>query len=308
MAVLLTNNAASKLASSLTASATTLSVSSGEGAKFPNPTGGNWAPITLIKANGTLEIVRCTARSGDALTIVRAQEGTAAMAFAVGDRVELRLTAAAVAEFMQDSQFSTFIKTLIPAADAAAARATLGAQQSGTALEVIRPLTPAADRLPYYNGSNAASLATLTAFARSLLDDADAAAGRTTLGAAPLDNPAFTDKITAPTGLFLYTQEKIQALGTSSGARTAVVTDGSYLQATANGTAATWSFTVAPTSGYATSWVLELTNGGLSAQTFTGVLWDEGQAPIMPASGTSIIVFTRAGGVTRGYLAAGDSK
>lgn len=50
------------------------------------------------------------------------------------------------------------------------------------ALSTIGGLTPAADRLPYYTGAAAAALATFTAFGRSLLDDADAAAGRTTLG------------------------------------------------------------------------------------------------------------------------------
>ena len=96
MAVLLANNATSKLASSLTAAATTLSVTTGEGAKFPIPTGGDWFPLTLIKSSGALEIMRCTARSGDVFTVTRAQEGTAAQAFSSGDRVELRLTKAVI--------------------------------------------------------------------------------------------------------------------------------------------------------------------------------------------------------------------
>ena len=50
------------------------------------------------------------------------------------------------------------------------------------ALQTIGGLIPAADRLPYYTSSSAAALATLTAFARTLLDDADAATSRTTLG------------------------------------------------------------------------------------------------------------------------------
>lgn len=93
MGVILANNAVSRLSASLAIGATTLSVVSGEGAKFPTPTGGDWFPLTLVKASGVLEIMHCTTRSGDVLTVARAQEGTAAQAFTAGDRVELRITA-----------------------------------------------------------------------------------------------------------------------------------------------------------------------------------------------------------------------
>lgn len=108
MPALITNNAASRLASTITGSSTSLSVTSGEGAKFPSPGAGEWFPVTLLKSDGSLEIVRCTARSGDVLTVTRGQEGTSAQAFSVGDRVELRLTAAAIGEFAQASAANTF--------------------------------------------------------------------------------------------------------------------------------------------------------------------------------------------------------
>lgn len=94
MGLKLKNNAVSRLASNIAAGAVSLSVTPGDGALFPTLAAGDYFPATLIRASDSaIEIVRVTARSTDVFTITRAQEGTAALAFVSGDRVELRMTA-----------------------------------------------------------------------------------------------------------------------------------------------------------------------------------------------------------------------
>ena len=100
MTQLFANNAASELASAVASGDVSLTLKSGDGAKFPGPVGGDFFLVTLYQKVGqdeiNHEIVKCTARAGDVLTIERAQEGTTARAFNVDDPVELRLTAGAL--------------------------------------------------------------------------------------------------------------------------------------------------------------------------------------------------------------------
>lgn len=91
---LFTNNARSTLASGISNVATTIAVATGEGALFASPSGGDWQDITLDDGVN-IEIVHLTARSGDTLTVTRAQEGTTGVAFSTGAKVEARFTAGA---------------------------------------------------------------------------------------------------------------------------------------------------------------------------------------------------------------------
>jgi hypothetical protein len=93
MGIKLSNNANATLAASITSSATSITVTSGQGARFPTLSAGDYFYATLIDTSNNLEIVKCTARSTDVLTIVRAQESTTARAYSAGDRIEIRLTA-----------------------------------------------------------------------------------------------------------------------------------------------------------------------------------------------------------------------
>lgn len=101
MARLYANNCSSTLAGSISGSATSLTLATGDGAKFPSPSGGDYFDFTLEQGT-TREIARCTARSGDVLTITRAVEaiagvGAVAQAFTTGATVAIRTTAASLA-------------------------------------------------------------------------------------------------------------------------------------------------------------------------------------------------------------------
>jgi len=84
---------------------------------------------------------------------------------------------------------SAFGATVIDDADAAAVRTTLGVvigtnvQAYDAFLGSIAALGTAADKMVYITGVNTAAETALTAFARTILDDADAVAVRTTIGA-----------------------------------------------------------------------------------------------------------------------------
>lgn len=100
---LFTNEASATLSVGILAGDTSLTVSSG-GSLFPAPTGGDWMVLTLEDTSGNIEYVKCTARAGNVFSsLTRAQEGSTALAFAAGSRVEIRPTAGTMENLFQRS-------------------------------------------------------------------------------------------------------------------------------------------------------------------------------------------------------------
>ena len=105
MAVVFSNNAKTTLASNVSTSATSITVA--DGSVFPALNGSDYTYVTLEDGSGNVEIVKVTALSSNALTVVRAQDNTSARAFSSGDKCELRLTAAGLNEVASQADTDT---------------------------------------------------------------------------------------------------------------------------------------------------------------------------------------------------------
>lgn len=128
------------------------------------------------------------------------------------------------------------------------------AEVAGDALTAIQGTTPAADRLPYFTGEAAASTTPLTAFARSLLTGASAAAMRSTLGLGTTDGVEFGavsvsgDMFLGPTGI-LRLRPGDPTAGPGGGAY-----DGGILAQQVSGDGQVCAHQVQPTSGTLPPW------------------------------------------------------
>lgn len=156
-------------------------VEAGKGALFPALASGDYFYGIFKDASGNREIVKVDARTTDSLTIAASGRGlddTTARTWAAGDYFVAGMVNVAMQESLTNPN-----------------------------LVALGGVASAVDKLPYFTGAGTAAVTGLSAAARALLDDVDAAAMRLTLGvpesvAAVIPSGAsmFFYQASAPTG------------------------------------------------------------------------------------------------------------
>lgn len=277
MPQLFTNNAWGTLASELAVGGTSLALTTGQGARFPAPTGGDFFLATLIGVTGTTEtaweVVRCTARSTDTLTITRAQESTSAATWPAGTRIELRLTAGAT-ESKANLGAAAYKAVGTAAADVAAGNRGVTNGDSHD-----------------HNGGDGAQIAYANLSGLPTLGTAAAMAGPSGAIVGTTDTQSMTNKTL--TG----TQETVYA-----------ITDGASVDINpAYGGIQTWTLggnrtPTAASFGAGQSVLLMINDGAAYTVTWTavGVVWVGGTAPTLPTSGYGVVELWRVGATVYG--------
>lgn len=161
LSLLAANNAQTVLAAGISSTATSLTVNAGTGTLFPSPAAGTrFFKLTIIDAaTGSLtEIVHVTARAGDVFTIQRGQEGTVPRAWSANDIAANMMTAGTLSYILGNFQ------PLDPTLTALAA------------------LVGVANKLPYFNGNDTATLTNLTQVGRDIIGKSSIADILTYLG------------------------------------------------------------------------------------------------------------------------------
>jgi len=167
-------------------------------------------PVTFVPFSGAGQVVAGAGltKTGNTIDLVTA---SSARILVNADSIDLAATGV-VAGAYRSVTVDTFGRVIAGANPTTLAGYGISdAQPLDATLTAFAGLATAPDRLPYATGPDSFALATFTAFGRSLIDDADPAAGRATLGLGTLaaqdaNNIAITggtiDGITVDGGIF----------------------------------------------------------------------------------------------------------
>lgn len=279
------NNAISTLAAGIGTGDTSITLQSGDGALFPSPAGGDSFRITLADAGNNIEIVDCTSRTGDVLTIVRAQEGTTANAYLSGDAVGLRITKEVLEEFAQN--------------DEAVLRAVAAIKTAGDlTFNDSVSLEYGTDSDVSIRWDNAATQLNIDVDNDGEIHWRDANSGNTdrlTLDIATGDFTVF--------GLFRMIggySEDADVAPASSGPVLLNIDVASYYSVVLTGPLSpTFTFSTSVPSGRVTSFTLEMTDGLNWPPVWpAGTQWPDSTEPVWSAGTDIITFFSRDGGTT----------
>ena len=290
---LFANNADSSLNGALAPDTAVLVLKAGEGDKFPSPTNGDFFLVTLFQRVGTAElnheIVKCTSRVDDVLTVTRAQEGTSAKNFPNGACVELRVTAGTLnnkVEKVEGKSLSTEDFTT-------AEKTKLGGIASGATANSSDAFLK--NRANHTGTQAIETIEGLDSVLGTKVSDAPSDGktyGRKDAAWAEAVTPAGTQTLTNKT-LTGYTETVYNLTGT-----VIAVANGSIQTKTLS---ANTTFTESLADGQ--SVILGITAGAFSI-TWPSVTWTKvggsGVAPTLTSSGVNWIILWQVGGVVRG--------
>jgi len=317
MALKFTNNASAQLAASISASSVSLTVTTGQGALFPSLGTGDYFYATLVDSSNNLEIVKITARVSDTLTAVRAQEGTSARAYAAADKLELRVTAAALTNFVTQDRANTFTDTntfngatTLAGTNTLSGNTTFSGTNSFTGANTFGNMpTFSAGLLPPSSGgtgvnNNASStfaisgpyattitISGITTITLPTTGTVSTLAGTETFTNKTLTNPTVTNYV-----------ETVQSLGTVGATSTLSLTTGTILTASlTGGTPCTFTMPTVTTAGKSFILILTQASVNMTTATFTGVKWTYGTPPVVSATASAVDIFSFVSNGTSWY-------
>jgi hypothetical protein len=296
MPQLFANNAWSFLNGGINDTTTSIALSTGQGARFPSPTGGDYFLLTLIGLTdgneATWEIVKVTTRTGDVLTVVRAQESTTAVSWLSGTRVELRMTAGQAALFddkYSKSETDAAIAALVDSSPAALDTLNELAAALGDDANFSTTMTNALAGKAATSHNHDADYLGITAKAA----DADKLDGSDSTAFAKLASDAvFTADLQG---------KKLNETYVSVANGTSINCDNGNVFYAAPTAGKTYTFDNPPVSGTAYGFTLEMLPSGDNTYIWpTSVDWADGTAPDAPLGGERAVLtfFTRNGGTT----------